>query len=271
MGLKLQHVPATAGTRWVRQGFAECLRQPMGYASLFALFMLAITVVSVLPLIGGPLMLMAVPLLSLAYMMAASGHQQGVAVNAAVYLAPWRGAEKKQRRDLLVLCALYAAATMAMLALCNQIDGGRFDDLLAALAGGQAKPEEIQALMDAPGVQAGAVARVLLTALLSLPFWHAPALVVWGRQGPAQALFSSALAVWRAKGAFLLYSLAWLGAMGGAGVFAAFLMALLGLGTLSFLVIMPMALFFTTAFYASLYFCFADSFVQDDAAVIPPP
>lgn len=265
MGLRLQHVPTAAGTRWVRYGFAECLRQPMGYASLFALFMLAITVVSVLPLVGGPLMLMAVPLLSLAYMMATSGRQQGVAVNAAVYLAPWRGAEARQRRDLLVLCALYAVSTVAILALCNLVDGGRFDDLLAALAGGKAKPEDIQALMDSPGVQAGAIARVLLTALLSVPFWHAPALVVWGKQGPAQALFSSTLAVWRAKGAFFLYSLAWLGALGGAGLFAALLMAMMGLGALSFLVIMPMALFFTTAFYASLYFCFTDSFVTDEA------
>ncbi|MBK7615301.1 MAG: hypothetical protein KA375_04635 [Vitreoscilla sp.] len=269
MGLKLQHVPATAGTRWVRQGFAECLRQPMGYASLFALFMLAITVVSVLPFIGGPLMLMAVPLLSLAYVMSASGSQQGVAVNAAVYLAPWRGAEVKQRRDLLVVCGLYAVATLVVLALCNLIDGGQFDDLLAAMAGGQAKSEEIQALMDAPGVRAGAFARVLFTALLSVPFWHAPALVVWGRQGPAQALFSSTLAVWRAKGAFLLYGLGWFVAMGGAGMLAAFLMAMLGLGALSFLLLMPLALFFTTAFYASLYYCFADSFVQDDAVVIP--
>lgn len=270
MGLKLQHVAAAAGPRWVRQGFAECLRQPLGYASLFALFMLAITVVSVLPIIGGPLMLMAVPLLSLAYMMAASGVQQGLAVNAAVYLAPWRGTEARQRRDLLVLCALYAVATVAMLALCNLVDGGRFDDLLAAMAAGQAKSEEIQALMDAPGVRAGAIARVLLTALLSVPFWHAPALVVWGKQGPAQALFSSTLAVWRSKGAFVLYSLGWFVAMGGAGLLAAFLMALLGLGALSFLLLMPLALFFTTAFYASLYFCFADSFASDETGPREP-
>jgi hypothetical protein len=31
------------------------------------------------------------------------------------------------------------------------------------------------------------------------------------------------------------------------------------------LVLMPLALFFTTAFYVSLYFCFADSFTTDEA------
>jgi hypothetical protein len=266
MGLRLQTVPAAAGTRWVRQGFAECLRQPMGYASLFALFMLAISVVATLPVVGGPLMLMAVPLLSLAYLMATSGMQQGVAVHPAVYLAPWRRADARQRRHLLLLCAFYAVGTLLALALCDLIDGGRFDDLLVALASGKAQPDEIQALTNAHGVMAGAMARVLLTSLLSLQFWHAPALVVWGRQGPAQAMFSSALAVWRARGAFVLYSLGWFVALTAGGMLAALLMALLGLGALSMLLLMPLALFFTTAFYCSLYFCFADSFASDEAA-----
>jgi hypothetical protein len=198
-------------------------------------------------------------------MMATSGMQQGVAVHPAVYLAPWRSANTPQRRSLLVLCGLYALATLAGLALCDLVDGGGFDDVLVAMASGTAKPEELQALMTAPGVQAGAIARVLVTALLSVPFWHAPALVVWGQQGPAQAMFSSTLAVWRARGAFVLYSLGWMGALAGGGMLAAFLMALLGLGAVGMLVLMPLALFFTTAFYVSLYFCFADSFTTDEA------
>ena len=120
--------------------------------------------------------------------------------------------------------------------------------------------------MSAPGVLAGAVSRVLVTSLLSVPFWHAPALVVWGRQGPAQAMFSSTLAVWRARGAFVLYSLGWFVALGGGGVLASLLMALLGLGGVAVLLLMPMAILFTTAFYVSLYFCFADSFANDEAA-----
>jgi hypothetical protein len=51
-----------------------------------------------------------------------------------------------------------------------------------------------------------------MAALLSVPFWHAPALVLWGGQGVWQALFSSTLSLWRAKGAYLVYGLAWTGA-----------------------------------------------------------
>ena len=48
-----------------------------------------------------------------------------------------------------------------------------------------------------------------LAGALSIPFWHAPALVHWQGQSVGQALFSSTLALWRCKGAFFAYSLAW--------------------------------------------------------------
>lgn len=264
MGLKLQTVAPGQGWRWVRQGFAETFRHPMGYAGLFVLFMLAAMVVTMLPYAGGVLLLMGVPLLSLAFMMATAGAQRSMPVRAAVYLAPWRGKDPARRRALLALCGLYAAATVLVLLLCDLIDGGRFDALLSAMARGDASADEVQKLADAPGVQAGALARVLCSALLSLPFWHAPALVQWGGQGPAQALFSSLLAVWRARGAFLRYSLGWVLGLAAAGGLGGLLLSVLGLGGLAPLVMMPLAMFFTTAFYCSLYFCFIDSFGPSD-------
>lgn len=260
MGLKLHTVPAARGLRWVRQGFAECFRHPMGYAGLFVLFMLAALVFSALPAVGGLLLMMIVPLLSLAFMMAVAGAQRGEPVRPGVYLALWRDGGAAQRRTLINLCLAYALATLAILALCNLIDGGRFDDLVDAMAGGKAGSAEIEQLAAAPGVLAGAIARVVLSVLLSLPFWHAPALVRWGRQGLLQALFTSLLAVWRTRGAFAVYGLTWAASLVFAGAITALALTLLGLGSVAPLVMMPMALIFTTAFYASLYFCFVDTF-----------
>ena len=262
MGLRLQDVPPARGLTWVRQGFGECFRHPLAYASLFVLFMLGALIVTALPAFGGVLLLMAMPLLTLAFMMATAGAQRGLPVNAAVYLAPWRGTPPAQRRALFVLCLVYAVATMLLLALCELIDGGQFDELLVLLSSGKASEAEVQALAQAPGVMAGALARVLLSSLLSLPFWHAPALVHWGRQGPAQALFSSLMAVWRARGAFLLYSLGWCAALAVAGTVGGLLTLVLGLGAFATFLLMPVAMFFTTAFYVSLYFGFVDSFGQ---------
>lgn len=73
-------------------------------------------------------------------------------------------------------------------------------------------------------------------------------------------MFSSVLGVWRARAAFMGYGLTWLAAMGVAGVLSALMLVLLGGGALSAMVVMPLGMFFTTAFYASLYFCFIDSF-----------
>ena len=69
----------------------------------------------------------------------------------------------------------------------------------------------------------------------------------------AQALFSSALALWRSMGAFIVYNLCWLAA--GLGLM---LLQLLvpALGIL----MLPAWLLLSTAFYASLYASFVDSF-----------
>jgi hypothetical protein len=116
---------------------------------------------------------------------------------------------------------------------------------------------------------AGALARTLVTAVLSVPFWHAPALVVWGGQGPAQAMFSSALALWRTRAAFFMYGLGWTLVLIVTGLLATLMLMLLGQGALATLLIMPLPLLLTVAFYVSLYASFRDSFGEPDAPLTP--
>ena len=84
----------------------------------------------------------------------------------------------------------------------------------------------------------------------------------WHGQGVPQALFSSTLACWRNKGAFLLYGLAWASTVGLFGIAAGTLFALLGAPQLIGLAAVPAGLMFSTAFYISLYYSFADCFAQ---------
>ena len=76
----------------------------------------------------------------------------------------------------------------------------------------------------------------------------------------AQALFTSTLALWRAKGAFTLYSLTWLLAYLGATTVFTFALVMLGAPQLAPLVGLPLGLAFSAAFYASLWHTFDDSF-----------
>lgn len=260
MGLKLQVVAPAQGLRWVSLGLREFLRRPLAYTALFVVFMFGALVATLLPLVGGLLLLMAVPLLSLAFMMATHGSQHGAAVHPGVYAAPWRDAPPARRRALFMLCLAYAVGSSAVLALGRLVDGGGVDALMIAMSEGNRSAEELARLAAAPGVFEGALLRTVATALLSIPFWHAPALVHWGGQGPLQAMFSSTLALWRAKGAFLLYSLGWTGALVAASLAVTLLVGLLGSGPLAGLVLMPIALMFTTAFYVSLYYSFVDCF-----------
>jgi hypothetical protein len=115
----------------------------------------------------------------------------------------------------------------------------------------------------------GLLLRFGLAGLLAVPFWHAPALVFWDGQRCAQALFSSTLACWRNRGAFIVYSLTWFSLIIGIGLVASLLFAAIGSPQLFAVAGAPISLLITTVFYTSLYFTFADCFEADAPAAVP--
>ena len=261
MALILKTVPASQGLVWVRQGLREFVRHPLSYTALFMAFMLVGAIVSLLPGFGEVLVLAGIPLLTLAYMMATAASLRGVRPSLSVFVAPWRHLPVERRRGLLTVALGYGFLTLLLLMACNLFDHGGVDDLMQGVSR-SADPDELQRLADAPGVMAGMLARVTVTLLLSMPFWHAPALVCWVGQSPAQAMFSSVLALWRCRSAMLVYGLGWMGLMMLAGVVLSLLMVLLGGSSLMGLLSMPLALAMTSAYYVSLFFTFRDSFGQ---------
>jgi hypothetical protein len=119
----------------------------------------------------------------------------------------------------------------------------------------------------------GTLSFALLASALSIPFWHAPALVWWGGQGVWQALFSSTLGVWRAKGAYLLYSLAWLLASMALSLAVGVLAGSFGAPSIITWLVPALVLALSSAFYVSLWFSFVDNFgsPDDDVPQTPPP
>jgi hypothetical protein len=164
---------------------------------------------------------------------------------------------------------VYGVAAALIIGLCGAISNDALDRLQVLLAKGPAAQAEVDALLSEPGVATASILGVLLGAALSVPFWHAPALVHWGGQGVAQALFSSALAVWRAKGAFFAYLLGWALLILAFGLLSALVLGVFGLGQRTALVALPAGLFFSTVFYVSLLFSFNDSFGSPEPASNP--
>lgn len=259
MQLHLQDVPARNGRLWIRHGFKVFQRQPLALAGLFGLFLFAGFVAMMIPGIGLLLTMASLPLLSLGFMLATHLVLQKKTPTAGVFVAPLK-LTPERRRNQLLLCLGYAGAMLVVGLLADWIDGGSTRDLQKLVAE-NADNEAIANAATDPRLFWGLATRMGLMGLLSVPYWHAPALVHWGGQGVAQALFSSTLALWRNKAAFALNMLLWGALLMGVASAVSLLFALIGLAQFAPIVLMATGLMLSTVFYASLYFSFVDCFM----------
>ena len=260
VSLSLLAVPAARGITWVRQGLQVFARRPLPLGGLFAMFLFVALLLMVVPLVGAVAVLMALPLVSLGFMLATQAIVNDRVPMPGIFLAPLR-TDRTRRIALLQLGLAYAVASFVVVALTDWIDGGTFEALQAAMASSSAETrDEIDRLLADPQLQTGIALRLLLAAALGLMFWHAPALVHWGGQGAAQALFSSTLACWRNKGAFVAFASSWVVLAGGIVLAMTLVARMLQMPVLMTAIVMPTVLLLSTVFYASLFFTFDDCF-----------
>jgi hypothetical protein len=264
MLLHLQTVPARNGLLWVRHGFKVFQRKPLALSGLFAMFLFAGFALLLVPVAGSIVLLMALPLLSLGFMLATHQVLQKQTPTAAVFIAPLK-LTPQRRNTQLALCGAYALATVLIMLLSNWVDGGSFEALQELLARPEADnpayEQAVGAALAEPRLFWGMVTRLGLAALLSVPFWHAPALVHWGGQGAMQALFSSTLGIWRNRGAFALNAAVWFALVMALATLVSLVTTALGLGQLLPMLALPLGLLLSSVFYASLYFTFVDCFL----------
>ena len=276
MSIRILNAGARDGAGWVSRAFALFLKKPLALSALFALFLFAALVFLVIPLVGPLLLLMAMPLLGLGFMIASRSALEGGPVHAGQLLEALRGgsdAAVARRRQLLLLCSAYALCTALVMLASDGLDDGAFERLQILLASGrtEATQKQIDALLGEPGLLNGMLLRLGGTALLSIPFWHAPALVWWQGQGVAQSLFSSTLACWRNRGAFVVYILSWTVTIVVFGVVAGGIFALIGAPQMVTLAAVPAGLMFSSVFYVSLIFTYQGCFGAAAEAEPPSP
>jgi hypothetical protein len=263
MALSIRQAAPSEGVQWTRDAFRLFLRRPLPFTAMFVAFLLVALVVTLVPVVGGVVMLMSLPLLSLGFMLGSRAAQNDLPVHPGLFIEPLRG-ERTRRNALLTLCTAYALCTVLIMTLSEWVDGGAFDRLQVLMAKGDEARAEMEAVLADPRLVWGLVTRFGLAACLSVPCWHAPALVYWQGQGVGQALFSSTLAVWRCKGAFLMYSLAWVGVIALFGALVGLLFSLFDARQLAGVIAMPAGLMFSTVFYVSLLATYEGCFNQSD-------
>ncbi len=266
--MKFVRVPAREGAVWVRRAFQVFFRQPLGFASLFATCAFVFFILLRVPFIGEGVLLIAAPLGPLLFMIASRRSAAGESPLPAAFLE-LAAADRARKIGLLKLGLAYLVAALLAIILIAAVEGDTLAAFMESAADPQVAPDKAATQLADPRLQAGFLLRIGLGALLSIPFWHAPALVFWGAQGWAKSLFFSTVAIWRNKGAFTVYGLVWLGL---GLVFAMLLGLVLGLtGPLpATYIATPLILLFTTILYASLWFTFAGCFAEEEVPALPP-
>ncbi|MFG6433115.1 BPSS1780 family membrane protein [Roseateles sp. LYH14W] len=259
MQLHLQQVPAGNGRVWIRHGFKVFQRQPLVFLGLMGMALLASLVLSALPFVGPVLGLMAIPLCSLGFMLATHLVLQKQRPTAAVFLAPLRLTPERRNRQL-TLAASFAVMALGVILAANAVDGEATQAVLELMAN-KGTPEEFAKAAGDSRILWGALLRFGGLTLLSIPYWHAPALIHWGGHGVGQALFSSTLALWRNKGAFALNGLLWVAMLLALSGLITLVFSILGLLQAAPMFMMVAGMLLWAVFYASLYFSFVDCFM----------
>lgn len=260
--MKLKTVRAAQGVQWLRAGCRVFLRQPLAYTALLALCGIGAWVLSELPLVGPLLALVLTPAVNVAFMLATREVLTGHAPGPRLLLAPLR--DPLHRKRLLQAGTAYATTMVVALLMAHVLDGGQLTESMLAVAEGRSSPEAVQ---QDPGFLFAVLLRLGLLSLVSLMFWHVPALVCWGRMTVGKALFANAVGCWNARGAFLVYGLTWFGLLMLFVLLMRTVLAVFGLTDhpmATTQAVVPMAMLASTVFYASLYFSFVDCFDLSD-------
>jgi hypothetical protein len=260
--MRLRQLPARQGLAWVRQGLRIFLRRPLAFTALFFIYALI-----------GPMFMFAVaPLATLGFMIATQQALHGRFPFFSVFVEPLQGS-RARRIAHLQLGVLYALSVALVFWVSDAVGGAAFDALREVMGSGQeVTPQELQRVLSDSSLQAGWLIMTGGISLLAVPFWHAPALVHWDDQPAGKALFFSMVACWRNKGALLVYALGWVTVITLLGFALTTVFALLGMPQVAFVAATPAMLMMSAAFYASLYFTFADTFEPSLPAVesLPP-
>lgn len=159
-----------------------------------------------IPFLGAALVAIASPALGFGIMLAGKMGQKGLRVSPGVLFNAFAPENRKHLQSMLVLGAAYTSCFALIKLMAHLVLGPQPEMAIGDMQ--KVDPEVSAAFMEYMVLYMAFVAVTSIPVLLA--FWFAPVLVVWHNMKPLQALFSSWVAVWRNKSAFLIYGMGWL-------------------------------------------------------------
>ncbi|MEO8935241.1 MAG: BPSS1780 family membrane protein [Burkholderiaceae bacterium] len=251
--------------------------------------------VSVVTMLGSLLVAMLTPALTVGFLQACRVADSGLAIQPLMLFAPLRAGRRTVLR-LLTLGAVQMLALVCILLLTTGTDAFRPDPpgdgaattaTVPARATGSGDPptpvtsapvDKSASASDVPTeAEQKALTRMAFQRLaqglaylpIALLMWYAPMLVAWHELPPGKAMFFSLVAVWRNRGAFVVYGVAWLAIWILASIGLAIVTTVVGVGNVAAIVAAPLAILLLTCMYCSVYPSYATVFVDPDAAPGP--
>lgn len=260
--MKLQLVKPRTGLQWVKLGVQIFWRQPIALAALFFLCMAAMSLVSMVPMVGTVLALALLPTTSLIMMVGAAEAWSNRTPTPALIWRVLRGG-RDRLHALAVLGICYALGFGLLMFLSSLVDGGGFARVYLGLM-----PLSPQLAQDA-SFQAAMWTATLLYLPLSFLFWHAPALVHWHGTSALKAMFFSIVACSRNIGAFFMYGLGWMVMLLVAGAALALTTGLLSLvvGHVAMALMVVAAMALVAMLFTSTVFTFRDCFAAPQVSL----
>ena len=250
-------LPAAQGWRWLSDGFRLFRKNHLMLTFLVISYWMLMALVNIIPVLGTVITTLCIPAFSVSLMNACRNIDRAAPLTPQLLFSGFHN----NLRALLMLGAIYLAATVAILADSALADDGA---LMAMMLAGQKPDAEVVA--NGSLLFAAQIALLLLCPLV-MAYWYAPVLAGWHGLPPVKALFFSFVACLRNWRAFLVYSLS-IGILATLvpaliiGVLAALLpdgasLVMVAMSILAVLVLAP-------TLFASFYVSYRDVFVNID-------
>ncbi len=245
--MQLIEVPAKTGYVWFRQGIWLFRKNPLAFLTLFFTYLLAMMLISQIPVIGAFLPLAFIPGVAVGFMAACRDTIAGKPVFPTILIDGFRSYGGVVAKRLILLGVLYIVAMALVLAGSALADGGM---LLRVMVGGTGMEPEAIANSDIPLAVLTAFAIYIPVAML---FWFSPVLTAWHDVPLAKAMFFSVVSCWRNRGAFVVFGALWFAMAITVSLGLSALMQALGAAEYAFVVLMPATIVVTTMLYCSFY------------------
>lgn len=197
---------AGRGWAWWSEAWNLFMRSALLWIALALILIVAVAVIGIVPLLGSLATAVLMPALIAGWMIAAHKVEGGGALEVGDLLAGFQG---ERLSPLLVLGALAAAATVLMFTVTFALGAGA---VWSIASGGGMRTGGMRGMMPAMGMSLIALLVFLVFALLvTAAMWFAPALVVFRRVAPLDAVKASFAAVLKNVLPFLLYGVVQIG------------------------------------------------------------